>query len=138
MGIDEFLPEDGDVSKDLEQNVRDELESHGYRTKKKEAIGISGNRWELDAIAYSENGSPVAYFEVKDTSEDAAKQTYRNHMIRAVAELTDFREEDVPGAVVVPKKRDFGNKDWDALFESIGCVLIEETELSDFISSLDA
>jgi len=137
MGLGNFTSDDVDGSKGLEQRVRDEIQQHGFDTKKIEQQGISGNTWELDAVAYSDDGSPVAYFEVKDTSEDAAKQTYRNHMIRAVAELTDFRNEKVPGAVVVPKKREFGNKDWDALFDSIGCKLIEEKELSEFLSKLN-
>ena len=126
MGFEEFTSDDTDSSKGLEQRVRDEIREHGYKTRKIREEGISGNTWELDAVAYSNNGSPVAYFEVKDASEDIAKQTYRNHMVRAVAELTDFRNVEFPGYVVVPQKREFGNKDWDALFESINCALIEE------------
>jgi hypothetical protein len=136
MGFENFDSEDADVEIGLEQKVRRELEENGYDARKDQVQGISGNTWELDAIALSEDGSPVAYFEIKDTSEDAAKQTYRNHMIRAAAELMDFRDEDIPGAVVVPKKRDFGNKDWDALFNSIGCELIEEKDLSEFINGI--
>jgi hypothetical protein len=137
MGLDDFAPDDGDAPRGLEQRVRDEIQQYGYEAKKVREEGISGNTWELDAVAYSSDGSPVAYFEVKDASEDIAKQTYRNHMVRAVAELTDFRNEEIPGAVIVPKKREFGNKDWDALFESINCELIEEKELSEFLSHLD-
>lgn len=136
MGLGDFTSDDVSSSKGLEQRVRDEIEQHEFDVRKIEHEGISGNTWELDAVAYSDDSSPIAYFEIKDTSEDAAKQTYRNHMIRAVAELTDFRNEEIPGAVVVPKKRKFGNKDWDALFESIGCELIEESEVSKFITKL--
>lgn len=137
MALDDFRSADNTDSKGLEQRVRDKIEEHGYSVKKVSEEGISGNTWELDAVAYSSDGFPVAYFEVKDASEDIAKQTYRNHMTRAVAELIDFREEDIPGAVVVPQKREFGNKDWDALFESINCTLIEERELPEFLSRLD-
>lgn len=136
MGLGDFTSDDT-ISKGLEQRVRDEIRRSGYDTKKVQNEGISGNTWELDAVAYSSEGSPVAYFEVKDASEGIAKQTYRNHMTRAVAELTDFRNEDVPGAVVVPKKREFGNKDWEALFESINCTLLEEDDLPEFLSNLD-
>lgn len=137
MGLGDFTSDDNTDIKGLEQRVRDEIEEHGYSVKKVHEEGISGNTWELDAVAYSSDGSPVAYFEVKDASENIAKQTYRNHMTRAVAELIDFREEGIPGAVVVPQKREFGNKDWDALFESINCALIEERELPEFLSRLD-
>lgn len=137
MGLGDFTSDDNTYAKRLEQRVRDKIEEHGYSVKKVREEGISGNTWELDAVAYSSDGSPVAYFEVKDASEDIAKQTYRNHMTRAVAELIDFREEDIPGAVVVPQKREFGNKDWDALFESINCTLIDERQLSEFLSRLD-
>lgn len=137
MGLDEFKPGNNTNKKGLEQRVRDKIEEYGYMGKKVSEEGISGNTWELDAVAYSSDGSPAAYFEVKDASEDIAKSTYRNHMTRAVAELIDFREQDIPGAVVVPQKREFGNKDWDALFESINCTLIEEKELPEFLSRLD-
>ncbi|WP_418284855.1 hypothetical protein [Halorubrum sp. DTA46] len=137
MGLGDFTSDDNTDIKGLEQRVRGKIEEHGYSAKKVREEGISGNTWELDAVAYSSDGSPVAYFEVKDASEDIAKQTYRNHMTRAVAELIDFREEGIPGAVVVPQKREFGNKDWDALFESINCTLIEERELPEFLSRLD-
>jgi hypothetical protein len=137
MGIDNFISDDNTDVRELEQRVRDKIEEHGYSGKKVREEGISGNTWKLDAVAYSSDDSPVAYFEVKDASEDIAKQTYRNHMTRAVAELVDFRDEDIPGAVVVPQKREFGNKDWDALFESINCTLIEEKELPEFLSKLD-
>jgi len=137
MGLGDFTSDDNTYAKGLEQRVRDKIEGHGYSVKKVREEGISGNTWELDAVAYSSDGSPLAYFEVKDASEDIAKQTYRNHMTRAVAELIDFREEDIPGAVVVPQKREFGNKDWDALFESINCTLIDERQLSEFLSRLD-
>jgi hypothetical protein len=137
MGLDDFKTDDNTLAKGLEQRVREKIEEYGYSAKKVREKGISGNTWELDAVAYSSDGSPVAYFEVKDASEDIAKQTYRNHMTRAVAELIDFREEDISGAVVVPKKREFGNKDWDALFESINCTLIEERELPEFLSRLE-
>jgi len=137
MGLGDITPEDTDSSKGLEQRIRDKIQEQGYDVKKTRVEGISGNTWELDAIAFSTDGQPVAYFEVKDPSEDIPKQTYRNHMTRAVAQVIDFRNEDVPGAVVVPQKREFGNKNWDALFESINCKLIEEKELPQFLSTLE-
>ena len=137
MALDDFTSDGMDSSKGLERRVRDEIREHGYDVKKTREDGISGNTWELDAVAYSTDGQPVAYFEVKDASVDTAKSTYRNHMTRAAAELVDFRNEDVPGAVIVPQKREFGNKDWESLFESINYTLIEESELSEFLSTLD-
>lgn len=40
-------------------------------------------------------------------------------------------------AVVGGDKRDFGHKDWDALFESIDCELMAFDEFEDFVSQLE-
>jgi len=136
MGLDDFKT--GSNLTEDEKRIHNKIEKHGYEPAKVEKEGISGNEWEVDAWVQADDGSPVAYFEIKTSSEeDNEKSTYRTKMKRAVAQLTDFRDRDIPGCVVVPQKRDFGNRDRDALFASINCTFIEEKELPEFLSALD-
>lgn len=136
MGLGNFTPSDPD-DLGLEERVRHKIREHGFEVKKIREEGQSGNSWELDAVAYRKDGSPVAYFEVKDIGVDSSKATYRNQMQRAITQVADFRSEEVPGAVVVPHKRDFGNKDWGALLETLDCTFLEEAELDQFLANLE-
>ncbi|CQH63569.1 uncharacterized protein HHUB_4122 (plasmid) [Halobacterium hubeiense] len=55
-------------------------------------------------------------------------------MRRAYAEMGDFRQLDAPKAVVVAEKWDFGRIDWDAMFRSIDCSLVDLDELDQLVS----
>jgi hypothetical protein len=136
MGLDNF--KEPKNPSEYEQKIHDKIRQHGYNPRKIDKEGMSGNKWEVDAWVQADDGSPVAYFEIKNTSsEGTAKSSYTTQMKRAVAQVIDFRGRDIPGCVLVPQKRDFGNRNWDALFESINCSFIEENELPEFLSELD-
>jgi hypothetical protein len=51
--------------------------------------------------------------------------------------MGDFRHKSIPEAVVVGDQREFGHKDWTALFESINCSLLAYNELEQLIGRID-
>jgi len=123
---------------DFEQHVRDTLaETTGYTCKKQHEVGKSGNRWKVDCVLLDDRGLRKGYVEVKETSRSSNRSTYINHMRRAYAEMGDFRQIDVPKAVVVADKWDSGGTDWDAMMDSIDCMLIDVDEIERFVSVLD-
>ncbi|WP_059058521.1 hypothetical protein [Halobacterium hubeiense] len=123
------------VPGDFEQELRDTLsERTGYECAKQFEVGKSGNRWKVDCVLLDEHGVRKGYVEVKETSRSANRSTYINHMRRAYAEMGDFRQLDAPKAVVVAEKWDFGRIDWDAMFRSIDCSLVDLDELDQLVS----
>jgi len=123
---------DSMAGEQFERGIRDELRKEtSYKCEKGTVIGESGNEWELDGIVYDNDGA-VAFFEAKDTS--ATSQTYSTQMKRAYTIMSEFRNEDALGAVIVPEKQGTSRgKNWEALFESVDCLLIERQNLHDFI-----
>ena len=59
-------------------------------------------------------------------------------MRRAYAEMGDFGDMDVPKAVVVAEKWDFGRMDWEAMMDSIDCMLVDVDEIDRFVTKLDS
>lgn len=122
---------------DFEQYIRDTLsEKTGYVVEKRSEVGKSGNTWQVDAVLMDTYGVRKGYVEVKETSRSSNQSTYINHMRRAYAEMGDFRNVDVPKAVVVAEKWDFGGIDWDAMFDSIDCALLELGTIDEFVDTL--
>lgn len=122
---------------DFEQHVRDTLARQtGYRAEKQYEVGQSGNRWNVDCVLLDETDLRKGYIEVKETSRDSNQSTYITHMRRAYAEMGDFRHTEVPKAVVVADKWDFGRIDWDAMFESIDCFLVDIEDLSPLLAAV--
>ena len=122
---------------DFEQRVRDTLaEATNYTCEKQFEVGKSGNRWKVDCVLLDEKGLRKGYVEVKETSRSSNKSTYINHMRRAYAEMGDFRDMDVPKAVIVAEKWDFGRIDWDAMLDSIECMLVDFDEIGRFVAEL--
>jgi len=118
---------------DFEQRVRDTLiEQTEYDCKKQFEVGKSGNRWKVDCVLMDEYGVRQGYVEVKETSRSANQSTYINHMRRAYAEMGDFRQLDAPKAVVVAEKWNFGRIDWDQMFQSIDCLLVDYGEIDQY------
>lgn len=113
----------------IRRRVRDES---GFTCEKRKVIGQSGNIWEVDGVIFK-GDSPVSYLEVKYIGE---RSSYPTQYRLALAQLTDFRYSSVPGAVIVPEKRNPGNKNWEDYLATIGCVLIGENQLGDFLDSL--
>lgn len=129
--------ESDDEYDDFEQHVRDALtEATGYTCEKQFEVGKSGNRWKVDCVLLDGHGLRKGYVEVKETSRSSNKSTYINHMRRAYAEMGDFRHMDAPKAVVVAEKWDFGRMDWDAMMDSIDCMLVEIDEIDQFVAEL--
>jgi|APHM01.1.fsa_nt_gi hypothetical protein len=120
----------------FEQGIREELRKQtSYIRKKAKVDGESGNEWKLDGIVHDNNGG-VAFFEAKDTSSSA--QTYSTQMKRAYTIMSEFRNEDSLGAVIVPEKQGTSRgKNWEALFESVDSLLIERQNLHELISRID-
>lgn len=119
---------------DLEDKTRFKLsEETGFDCIKGDEVGKSGNVWEIDCILIGAGSARQGYVEVKDTWSDANQSTYINHMRRAYARMGDFRHKDIPKAVVVGDRRQFGHKDWAALFYSIDCSLLAFDELDKFV-----
>jgi hypothetical protein len=59
-------------------------------------------------------------------------------MKRAYTLVSEFRNYEAPGAVIVPEKQGSSRgKNWEALFESVGSLLIERQHLHDFILKID-
>jgi hypothetical protein len=122
---------------ELEEKTRKRLsEATGHRCIKGNEVGISGNVWEIDCILIGPGEVRLAYAEIKDTWNDANQSTYINHMRRAYARMGDFRHKNIPKAVIVGDRREFGHKDWIALFESIDCSLLAYEELNRFIERI--
>lgn len=122
---------------DFEQEVRDTLaERTGYECVKQFEVGKSGNRWKVDCVLLDEHGVRKGYVEVKETSRSANRSTYINHMRRAYAEMGDFRQLDAPKAVVVAEKWEFGRIDWEAMFNSIDCALVDIDGLNEFVEKV--
>jgi len=123
----------------FEQHVRDTLaEATGYTCTKQYEVGKSGNRWKVDCVLLDDHDLRKGYVEVKETSRSSNRSTYINHMRRAYAEMGDFRQFDVPKAVVVADKWDTGGTDWDAMLDSIDCMLVDVEEIDRFVAELDA
>jgi hypothetical protein len=124
---------------DFEQHARETLaKDTGYTCTKQFEVGKSGNRWKVDCVLLDENGLRKGYVEVKETSRSSNQSTYINHMRRAYAEMGDFRDMDVPKAVVVAEKWDFGRMDWEAMMDSIDCMLVDIDEIDRFVTKLDS
>lgn len=123
---------------DFEQQVRDVLkDATGYNCVKQFEVGQSGNRWKVDCVLLDEHDLRKGYVEVKETTRESNKSTYINHMRRAYAEMGDFRHVDIPKAVVVATKRDFGRIDWDMMLGSIDCMIVELGNIRRFIAEFD-
>jgi len=122
---------------DFENKVRQALaERTRFSCEKQFEVGKSGNRWKVDCVLLDKHDVRKGYVEVKETSRSSNKSTYINHMRRAYAEMGDFRQLDAPKAVVVAEKWDFGRIDWDAMFNSIDCSLVDLEEIDEFVSKL--
>jgi hypothetical protein len=121
----------------FEQNIRARIEESEYECRQERLTGESGNLWELDGVIRDSGGKVIGLLEVKDHDPSTTKDAYRDHMKRAAAELADFRDMEVPVALVISNKRDFGNRDWDRYFESIGAMLLEESDLPRFLERLE-
>ena len=124
-------------SENFEEKIRTRIEESGHECKKKRLTGKSGNSWELDGVVRDSDENIIGILEVKSHDPSTTKDAYRDHMKRAAAELADFRDMDVPVALVISDKRDFGNRDWDRYFESIGAMLIDEDGLSRFLERIE-
>jgi hypothetical protein len=122
---------------DFEQHVRNTLaETTDYTCEKRFEVGKSGNRWKVDCVLLDEHDLRKGYVEVKETSRASNQSTYINHMRRAYAEMGDFRDVNVPKAVVIAEKWDFGRMDWDAMMDSIDCMLVDIDEIDRFVAEL--
>ena len=123
---------------DFEQYVRMTLaDVTDYTCEKQFEVGQSGNRWEVNCVLLDDHNLRKGYVEVKETSQSSNQSTYINHMRRAYAEMGDFRHMDIPKAVLVAEKRDFGRIDWDAMLGSIGCSLVDLDTIDLFVDRLD-
>jgi len=120
----------------FERGIREEIRREtSYRCEKDTVRGESGNQWELDGIIFNDNGA-VGFFEAKDTT--SSTQTYSTQMKRAYTIMGEFRNEDALGAVIVPEKQGTSRgKNWEALFDSVGSLLIERNQLHDFILKIE-
>lgn len=122
----------------FEQRVRDTLENMtGYKCEKQFEVGQSGNKWKVDCVLLDESDLRKGYVEVKETSTESNQSTYINHMRRAYAEMGDFRNMDIPKAVVVAEKWNFGRIDWDAMLGSIGCMIVEVDNIQQYVAELE-
>lgn len=123
---------------DFEEHVRKTLaDATGYTCEKQFEVGQSGNRWKVDCVLLDDYSLRQGYVEVKETSRSSNQSTYINHMRRAYAEMGDFRRMDAPKAVVVAEKRDFGRIDWDAMFESIDCMLVDIDDIDRLVAKFE-
>ncbi|MFC7080445.1 hypothetical protein [Halorussus caseinilyticus] len=124
---------------DFERHVRETLaDATGYTCEKQYEVGKSGNRWKVDCVLLDDHDLRKGYVEVKETSRSSNKSTYINHMRRAYAEMGDFRDFTAPKAVVVAEKWDFGRMDWDAMMDSIDCMLVDIEAIDRFVAELDS
>lgn len=122
----------------FEQFVRKNLsETTKYECVKQFEVGRSGNKWKVDCVLLNSHSLRKGYIEVKNTSRSSNRSTYINHMRRAYAEMGDFSHMEIPKAVVLAEKWNFGRIDWDAMFDSIGCMLLDIDDLDQFISVVD-
>lgn len=129
------------MNRDQDQNFEDQVRSTlaertGYTVEKRSEVGKSGNTWQVDCVLLNQYGVRKGYVEVKETSRSSNQSTYINHMRRAYAEMGDFRKMDIPKAVVVAEKWDFGGIDWEAMFDSIGCLLLDAEDIGYFVSEV--
>lgn len=120
----------------FERYVRDRIENMSKLVCERErrVIGKSGSVWEVDGILF-DGDEPVAYLEFKHIG---GRSSYETQYKLAFSQMADFVYAKIPGAVIVPEKRKPGNKRWENFFATIGCVLIGEDELGDFVDALQS
>lgn len=113
-----------------EQAIRDYINSNsGLTARKRKVIGWSGEEYEVDAVIYS-SGEPVAYTEMKYHSPGADKRSFENSIKRAIAQLCDFRYSKLPGALIVPRKKNTPQQSPDSRLGAIGCLFVESGYIS--------
>lgn len=124
---------EADVKTVVEKEIKD-LDKLHLEVSKHSLRGVSGNRWTLDMIIKdtTENvheRSIKAIIECKgpgyDTGVKPEPQTYREHMLRAYAELGDLRNWNVPKFLVFPYIEETRVFDYKAYFESIGVEIVD-------------
>lgn len=136
MALDDFAtsPSPGE---ELSTEVRHRIISEtGYECRQPVAEGYSGNQWELSGVVLDDDKTPKGYFIVPSLAASPSPATYESELEHAFVIAAEFRKEQVPGAVIVPNKQPDSETDWEQLFESIECELIEESELDEFIDAL--
>jgi hypothetical protein len=136
MALDDFAtsPTPGEQ---LTTEVRHRIISEtGLECRQPVAEGYSGNEWQLSGVVLDDEKTPQGYFVVPKLSASPAQATYESELQRAFVIAAEFRKEQVPGAVIVPNRRSEGDTDWEQLFDSVDCMLLEESELHEFIDEL--
>jgi len=135
MALDDFVTGTSAES-DLATRIREKIvERTRFDCRQPAAEGLSGNEWELDGVILDEQRTPKGYFLVPEIPPTPTVGEYETELREAFVIAAEFRREDVPGGVIVPEKLDTGARDWEALFESVDCQLLSETELDAFIDN---
>jgi hypothetical protein len=136
MALDDFStsPSPGDrLATEVRHRIIDET---GYECRQPVAEGYSGNEWELSGVVLGDGNEPKGYFVVPKLASNPSQGTYESELRKAFVIAAEFRNEEVPGAVVVPSKRDETETDWETLFESVDCKLVAEADLDEFVDEL--
>jgi len=125
---------ESEVKRTIEYSLR---EKPHLRACKRYLKGISGNYWEVDIVIEdttqkSDNDRIKAIINCKGPGyESGAKpqpHTYREHMLRAYAQLADLRNYAIPKYLVVTYTEEAKSElktDYDLLFKSIGVEIID-------------
>jgi len=110
---------------EYERAVRRHIDSKsGLKAKEKTAVGWSGEEYNVDAVIY-DGSDPVAYVEVKYHSAGADRRSFENSIKRAIAQLADLRYSKLPGAVIVPRRKNSPQQSHEARLGAIGCCRVE-------------
>ena len=125
---------ESEVKRTIEYSLR---EKPHLRACERYLKGISGNYWEVDIVIEdttqkSDNDRIKAIINCKGPGyESGAKpqpHTYREHMLRAYAQLADLRNYAIPKYLVVTYTEEAKSElktDYDLLFKSIGVEIID-------------
>jgi hypothetical protein len=125
---------ESEVRRSIEYGLREKPHLRAYKRYLK---GVSENYWEVDIVIEdttqkSDEARIKAIINCKGPGyESGAKpqpHTYREHMLRAYAQLADLRSYTTPKYLVVTYKEEAKSElktDYESLFKSIGVEIID-------------
>lgn len=125
---------ESEVRRIIEYSIRDKLH---LRASKRYLKGVSGNSWEIDIVIEdttqkSDEAKIKAIINCKGPGYESGVRpmphTYREHMLRAYAQLADLTNWAAPKYLVVAyieEAKSSLKTDYESLFKSIGVEIID-------------
>jgi hypothetical protein len=133
---------EGEVRRTIEYGLKEKPHLKAY---KRYLNGISGNPWEVDIVIEDttqkrDEDRIKALINCKGPGYESGVKpqphTYREHMLRAYAQLADLRDYIIPKYLVVSYKEEAKSgfkTDYESLFRSIGVEIIDYSDHLEFL-----